>query len=65
MKITYRKPEIVDLTGIDTFGACNESGSGDATTCLGDGNGAGRNCAAHGISATETCLSNGNGFISG
>ena len=34
MKITYQKPEIVDLTGMDALGQCN-AGSGDSTCSVG------------------------------
>jgi hypothetical protein len=49
-KLKYQKPELLELTGMDSFGACTD-GSGDydcavggaATTCT-DGNAAGSAC---------------------
>ena len=58
MKITYRKPEIVDLTGMDALGRCT-SGSGATSDCLNDGNGATYDCSGDGNGALTYC-DNGN-----
>jgi hypothetical protein len=38
---TYVKPEMIDLSGMETFGECDGNGSGDADQCNANGNNAG------------------------
>ena len=58
MKITYRKPEIVDLTGMDAFGVC-QPGSGATGFCYMVGNTASNSCTSNGNQAS-LCICDGN-----
>ena len=63
--IKYVKPEVVDLTGIDAFGAnCTADGSHASPTCYSNGNvaddrtGSG-GCLNQGLAASPACLAGG------
>ena len=56
MKITYQKPEIVELTGIDGFGDCGD-GSGASGSCSFYGNGPQGSCFGNGVMANGSCNS--------